>query len=466
MNRRSVRDERGVVAILVAASLVVLGMACAMAVDLGNLAQLHRHAQVTVDDAAISGADMLEQGGYTLPQIVTAVEGYVGENWRSIPSASWDTCADIPSGFSAPSGSGENCVTFNGDSSAISVEIPPQTVPFTVARLGGFAAGTVEAEAQAVVVPGISPCALCLLGPGGLTLSDIGTGTFTVTDSPGSGQAGIVVDSNATPAAYINGSGTITAPQIGVYGTWKVKNAGTFNPTPVPASPVPDPLGNVPVPTAPNGGAIPTASYSCSSTCGTLPTGQYGSISLSGGGTLTIPAGTYSSISVGGNATLTLEPGDYFITGAFSVGGTGGASASVQEDSGVMLYFTCSSGTQVTACASGGQAGGSLSLGGTGDMTLAAQTTGPYAGLTIFYDRNNNAPMSLSGTPGLAIQGTIYAKDSDLSMNGTGSTLSSLIVVNSATISGNGTLGVNYDASKNVRPPGNPYLCSATANNC
>ena len=476
MTRRSTRDERGSVAILVAISLVVLGMACAMAVDLGNLAQMHRHAQVTVDDAAISGADMLEQGGYTLTQIVTATEGYVGEDWRSIPAAAWNTCPSIPAGFSAPAGSGENCVTFNGSDAtsakAISVEIPPQSVPFTVARLGGFTSGTVDASAEAVVVPGVGPCALCLLGPGGLTLDDTGTGTFNVTDAVGSGDAGIIVNSNATPAAYINGSGTITAPQIGVVGTDKVKNAGTFSPTPTDGvSPVPDPLGGLAPPTPPNTTIFP-GTYSCNSACGTLPTDPVtgepvdGNISMAGGSSLTIPPGNYNNIGLTGGSVLTLLPGIYFIAGSFSVGGTGGASVNESATPGVMLYFTCSSGGQITACASPGQTGGSLSLGGTGSIGLSPMPTGPYAGLTVFADRNNNAPMSLSGTPGLSFTGTIYGKDTALSINGTGGTIGSMIIVSSATISGNGTIDVNYDATQNIRPPGVPYLCSTTANNC
>jgi hypothetical protein len=74
--------------------------------------------------------------------------------------------------------------------------------------------------------------------------------------------------------------------------------------------------------------------------------------------------------------------------------------------------------------------------------------------------------MSISGTPGLSLAGTIYAKDSALSLNGTGNTLESMIVVNSASISGNGSIAVNYNASENVSLPGTPYLCSTTANNC
>ena len=471
MNRRSARDERGAVAILVALSLVVLGMACAMAVDLGNIGQLHRHAEFTVDDAAISGADLLQQGTDSLPQIVAATESYVDEDWRNIPSAAWDTCPDIPTGFSAPSGSGQDCVTFNATSTAtataINVEIPPQSIPFSVARIGGFTSATVEASASAVVAPGTAPCALCLLGPGGLTLSLNGSGSFTVTDSgtpPGGQEAGIAVNSSASPAAQIIGnSGSITAPVIGVVGTASGRG---FVPPPVPIQPVQDPLAYLTEPT-PSPTAIPSLTYTNTGTNGgVLPSAIYGNISLSGGANLTIPPGNYNNISVGGNATLTLETGSYFITGAFTVGGTGGTVD--QSGTGVLLYFTCSNsaGTQVDACANGGQSGGSLALSGTGSVNLYPQTTGQYANVTVFYDRNNNAPMSISGTPGMLLQGTIYAKDSALSLNGTGDTLESMIIVNSASISGNGSIAVNYNASQNASLQGKPYLCSTTANNC
>ncbi len=260
-----------------------------------------------------------------MTQIVGATEGYIDENWRNLPSSAWDTCPDIPSGFSAPLGSLENCVTFNGTStataSAINVEMPPQSVPFTLAQLGGFTSGTVEASASAVLEPGTAPCALCLLGPAGLTLGIKGHGTIAVTDT--SGNAGIVVDSTATPAAQITGgSGSITAPTIGVVGTY---SGSGFSPTPTTGvTPVPDPLGFLPDPTP-----------------ATTTVGP--DISLNGGTTILAP-GNYNNISVGGNGTLTLESGTYFITGAFSVGGTG--SASVQQLGGVLLYFACSSGTR------------------------------------------------------------------------------------------------------------------------
>jgi hypothetical protein len=436
-----------------------------MAVDLGNVAQLHRHAQYTVDDAAISGADLLQQGTDTLTQVVAATEGYINENWRTQPSSAWNTCPSIPSGFAAPAGLGENCITFNGTATAINVMIPPQSVPFSVARLGGFTSGGVEAQATAVIVPGTSPCALCLLGPSGLTLNDIGGGSFAVTDTYG--NAGITANSTGTPAAQINSNnGTITAPQINLVGTYSQKKPGGFTPTPTTGvSPVPDPLGNVPAPT-PATTAIPSASYSCTTACGTLPAGIYGNISLGGNGSLTLPPGTYSSINVIGGSTLTLETGDYFITGPFSVGGTGGAS--VQNAGGVMMYFTCSSGSTVVACTSPGSPGGSLSLSGTGLLDIEPQTTGPYAGLTVFYDRNDNSGMTLSGTPNLTVSGTIYAKDAALTLSGTvqPTTINSLIIVNSAQINGNGNLTVNYNATQNIAPPGAPYLCSTTANNC
>ena len=468
MSRRRERDERGAVAFLVAIALVALFMSGAMAVDLGNLAQLHRHAQYTADDAAISGADLLEQGTDTLTQIVSATENYISENWGSISSSAWNSCPSVPTGYSAPIGSNENCVTFNGPSTAtataISVEIPPRSVPFTLARLGGFISGTVVASATAVTVPGTAPCALCLLGTSGVTLSDSGSGTFTVSDTSGSGNAGITVNSPGTPAAQITGSGTISASQTDVHGTYSVGNSGTFTPTPVTGvAPVPDPLGQLAPPT-PTSTAIPSLAYSSNSNGGILPANTYGSISQGGNGSVTIPPGNYSSISVTGSGNVTLESGTYFISGPFTVGGTGGAS--VTQAGGVLLYFTCSSGGQLATCTSGGQSGGSISLTGTGNMSLAPITTGPYANLTVFYDRNDNSSMTLSGTPGLSFSGTVYAKSSALALNGTGTTLSSMIIVNSATISGTGSIGVNYNQSQNASVPGVPYLCSTAANNC
>jgi hypothetical protein len=359
-------------------------------------------------------------------------------------------------------------VTFNANASAINVEIPPQSVPFSIAQLGGFMSGTVYASASAHTVPWPPPCALCVLGPSGLTLDDTGSGSFTVTDSGTTpNAAGIVVDSTASPAAYINGSGSITAPSIGVVGGYGLKNSGTFSPTPTTGvNPVTDPLGYLSPPTPGNDGDIPSTTYSSTTApAGTvLQTNAFGSVSLGGNADVAIPPGNYSSISVIGGANLILEPGTYFIAGPLSVSGTSGAS--VTESGGVLLYFTCSSGGMLTACASGGQSGGSLSLAGTGDVNLAPEATGPYAGLTVFYDRNNDAGITLSGTPTGSFSGTVYAKDSALSMNGTGQTMSSMIIVNSATISGNGTIGVNYNASQNITPPGIPYLCSNTANNC
>lgn len=483
LNRRSARDERGVVLILVCLSLVVLGMAAAMAIDLGNVNQLHRHAQFTVDDAAISGADLLEQGTDSLSQIVSATEGYIDENWGNV-SGGWDSCASAPSGFGAPAGSTENCVTFNGTSTAtataISVELPPQPVPFTVARLGGFVSGSVGASATAVTVPGTSPCALCVLGTSATApmLELNGSGAFTVTDA-GSEAAGITDNSQGDPltgvpaAEIIGGSGTITAPAIDLVGT--AQGTG-FHPTPVTGvSPVPDPLGDLAAPT-PTSDTIPSA-------CGQINSGNVnlgstcGSLNIGGNAVVTIGPGNYSSISVGGSATLNLDPGMYFITGAFTVDGSSDTSDppivnGFDKTSGVLLYFTCGSTTEVTPCASSGQAGGSLSLTGKASMTLTSYTPSPpnsYTGLSIFYDRNNDSSITQNGTGELAVSGTIYAKSADLSLDGTGTTaapLNSLIIVNSATISGTAGVSVNYDASQNATVSGTPYLCSTAANNC
>lgn len=440
LNRRPARDdERGAVAILVAASLVVLCMSCAMAVDLGNVGQLHRHAQYTVDDAAISGANLLWQGD-SVTQVVSATEAYVNENWGNLSSSAWDTCpsSDIPSGFSAPAASGENCITFNGADTAITVEIPPRPVPFTVARLGGFTSGTVEAEASATIPPAYPPCALCLLGPGGIGIGLKGSGSFAVTDSAGSGEAGIVVDSNAPDAINVSGkSGSISAPSIGVVGNVHAASS-VFSPIPtVGVNPVPDPLAFLAPPTPATTTILPAVSSG------------------------TVAPGNYAGISASSNGTTTLESGTYFLTGPLASSGGG----TITTSGPVLIYFTCSSGNQLAACTSPGQAGGSINEGGNSTISLDPMTTGPYAGLTIFFDRNDDSGISLAGTP--ALTGTIYAKDSALTLSGTPGTLSSLIVVSSASINGTASVTVNYDKSQNIAlPPGVPYLCSTTASNC
>lgn len=290
---------------------------------------------------------------------------------------------------------------------------------------------------------------MCLLGSGtDLEASGSPTAQITVTGGP------IIDNSTASCAAEINGTNSGITDTSGI----EIAGSGTacgppssYTPSPTTGNAVtPDPLANLPVPST---------------------TGLSGpqSVSVAGHQSLTIGPGIYSSISVTANGNLTLSPGLYVITGPMTV--SGNSSSSVQG-TGVVLYFTCGTGTMPAGC--NGQPGGSLSVSGQGTFSFSAPTTAncstspsvcPWTGLLIFYDRFDTAPLSISGNGNNSVTGAIYAKSSSMQVSGNGTSLDSLIVTSSLYELGSGNSGsltVNYNASSNVsEPAGDPELCSA-----
>jgi predicted outer membrane repeat protein len=150
------------------------------------------------------------------------------------------------------------------------------------------------------------------------------------------------------------------------------------------------------------------------------PTGlsNYGAFGLTGNTSQTITPGIYSQITVSGSARLTLNPGIYIIEGG-DLTVTGNASIS---GTGVTIYNAGSNYPN-----SGGNFGG-ITLSGNGMFNLSAPTTGAYAGILIFQSRQNTRALSLSGNATAGMSGTIYAANALLSMSGSASLISPLIV--------------------------------------
>jgi len=190
--------------------------------------------------------------------------------------------------------------------------------------------------------------------------------------------------------------------------------------------------------------------------------------------TLTLTPGIYSSVSItqSGTDTVILGSGTYVFTGVFSI--TGGGDTTITNGSGgVVLYFTCGSGTTPSACSSGGRPGGSLSLTGTGttELDLSPMTTGPFAGLTVYYDRNDTSPLSMTASGGSTFEGSVYAKSSavTITVGISTATLESMIDVKSLTVTSTGGAGLDVDYNPNDNVPlgsDTPELCSMAANNC
>lgn len=161
-----------------------------------------------------------------------------------------------------------------------------------------------------------------------------------------------------------------------------------------------------------------------------------------------------ASGSAGTAANVTLSPGVYIMAGGgFSICG----AASVSATQGVLIYNTVDPGSP-----SGAGALGQVDINTAGNVHLGPMSSGPYAGLTIFQDRNQTlvpgtkcdaksgnstqwdialqsaAPLPASGELG-SVTGTIYAphtrSDFGDSMSGTSNLaiITSCIYINGAT---------------------------------
>jgi hypothetical protein len=232
------------------------------------------------------------------------------------------------------------------------------------------------------------------------------------------GEAGVGVNGSATTKH--NGSVNVSAP-----GTTTLYSGGSysgnFTPTPTTVSgPLLDPLAQF---------AIPSTS---------------GLTSQSGCAGGTAVPGIYSSIP-----TCHLNPGLYVITGSTHISG----QTTVDASSGVTLYLTCGSGGTPQPCASGGEAGADLICTGNAAFQIAAPTTGPTAGMAIFFDRNNTSGLDCRGNGSAAVTGTIYGASASLTMrgNGSGCDFNSLVVVNTADFKGSpSSFCDHYDHTQNV----------------
>ena len=472
--------EEGAVVVLFALMLVVICLFAALAIDLGNLSQNHQVAQDATDSAAEAGADYLasaafSSGSLTEPQVVTDVEDEVVENSPNYPGLSvgsslWDSCRQsLPSGWPTwpedASGNAQNCIAFNSSTTGadvVQVAIPPQLVSYWFGRVNGIDGQSVSAVSTAEVSPGggAGPCAVCLLGTGGTDLDIAGSGSTVLSVSATGGADADVIDDSTYSSASVIGTGSEVSAsgQIELAGgpadAQGVGCSPCYSPVPTTGS-VTDPLAGLGTPSAPGVGTDNGAvSQTCAGSC-----------------SLTLTPGIYSSVSlvVSGTENVTLEPGTYVFTGPFSTTGSGNTTIS---GSGVLLYFTCGSGTTPAACASGGQSGGDLDLAASGAtaLDLSAETTGPFAGLTVYYDRQDTAALTMKLSGGSDFSGSVYAAASQLQITTSGSTasLDSMIDVSSMELTSSGGTGldVEYDASQNIVPAGMPELCSLAAGNC
>ncbi len=233
----------------------------------------------------------------------------------------------------------------------------------------------------------LSPSELCIL----CLLSSTSSGALSATGNATISASGTVtVDSTSTSAVIATGSSKITASAGYLGGGVETSGTALFN------------TGGPPlVGTTPD----PFASYS-------LPTqsGLASSLSVGGSNSVTGQPGIYSTISVSGNGSMTLAPGIYVVTNQLSVTGSGKLSAS-----GVTIYLGCSS--YPSPCSSG-ENGASLSVSGSGEISLDGGAVGPGQGLVILADSKNVTSIDAQGSGALTVSGIVDASSGNVSSTG------------------------------------------------
>jgi len=395
---RSNEKRKGVIAILVAISMVVLLGICAIVLDGGMMMHNKRKIQAVADAAALAAAEDLyynyatnkglDSGSATnTANTVAADNGFITGVVVNIPPKTANTTY-----FNNKPGFVEVVITYE-QPRYFSTIWGTQKLP-VVAR--AIARGTWTGSGAAIHV---------LDATGSSALSSDDDGQTTVNGAP------INVNSNSTSAAFAKGNGKITASQINFGGDSASGNGLFVGPITTAVSPTPDPLAYLP---DPDSSGMPLQS---------AVNAQHGST--------TISPGLYKGgISVSNGASLTMLPGIYYISGGgFNFSGNGSLTAN-----GVLICNEPSISLD------------DINIAGSGQITMSPMTTGIYQGITLWQDRTSTNPINVTGEGETNITGTIYAACAKLNVtcNGSDDTLGSQHICCDLHVSGNGSCKVNY----------------------
>jgi hypothetical protein len=434
--------EGGQTLVFVALGMVMLGAILGLAVDIGYMRFLKRRLQTAADSAAIAGAAEVKYGDVT-----AAAKADAASNGFTDGSSGVTVTVN-----NAPV-SGPN----QGKQGYVEVLISKSQPTFFIRIVpGGATNSTVQARAVAYL-GSAKGCIYSLQpSPGAITIET--SGLFGGSAASVTAQNCAIIDNG--DLTITGGTGSVSASAIGVGGT-VFSSGSTVTPSPQPGMiSASDPLSYLSAPSAPdcNGGGKQTISGgfanvdpgACTIVIGgkpctgsptvTFSPGTYGSVSICGASTASFGSGNYSfsSLTISNSATVTFNPGVY----AFSdTGGLSINSSGTVTGTGVTFYSKDSTAVSITS---------------TGTVSLAAPTTGPYAGILLFQDGNDNLGATVNGGNNSKFEGAFYLRNvsAQLTMGNIGSAAAyTIVVAGSLTIGGNSnTFNSNYSSLANGSP--------------
>ena len=290
-----------------------------------------------------------------------------------------------------------------------------QRVPQMFSAVLGNPSGIVAGRSTTAVI-GASDC-IYALNPSNSVIGLSVGGTASLVSS-----SGVYVNSSNSCATSTNGNGSVlSAPEYDSVGGTCTQNPLTPTPT-TGLAPASDPLASLPVPAS--------APYTCD---------HIGTFS-SNNDTEVYPGVYCGGIHVG-NATFNFHGGTYILVG----GGlsTQSSNSHITSTGGVTFYNTFGTTTNSSTYSYS-----PIQIGATSTVSLIAPTSGTYAGILFFEDRNSPAANDDYGGGSTAVyQGIIYAKNAQVTMYGNSSVSTAYTMLVADTIRMVGTSGFNNNYS-------------------
>jgi hypothetical protein len=404
--------RRGATVVYIAVALPVCIMFVGLALDAGYVHVTGHQLQNAADAAALAGAAQMkfDTTAATNDAVATAAANQAaGANVQLAAGA-----GDVVLGHFDRA-----TATFTANGSPLNA---CKVIARRTADAPGGAVGLFFAPIFGIETSNVSRQAVAMTG------GTIGAGVIALhpTRQPGLGtngnttlevkNGGIQVNSSANAATSVAGTaGAIVAEQLRIHGGISTSGAPTLpEELYTNTTPVPDPLAGLPMPLK--------ASYATRA-----------AIDAKNKDTINAQPGYYpGGITMKNGSVVNLAPGMYLLgpPGLSANGGT-------LNGTGVTLFFTTGPGSTY----------GTLDLGGGATVHLSPPTSGPWAGITMFSDRN--APLTnthnMVGNSGSTISGTLYFPSTVLDLRGTSDFVANQVIANVINVSGNGKLIVNYD---------------------
>ena len=374
-------DKSGATAVVFALSLPVFIGAMVMAVEIGYLRQSKAKLQNAADMSAIAGARQIMIGLNANKQ----VSDYQDEIYYAAVGDAYENGYEMSDGtivVNSPPTAGE----YAGEVGVEIIVKQKKDSPF--AKYFGQDESYVYARAVALAMEGeTSACVL--------SLDPTGWQTVTVSGSAALNLDGCTVRSNssATEAIGVGGSASITAECVYAVGGVSASTESNLTMTDPDCTAVKtgvdtvmDPYGHIEAPTAAELSAMP---------CQTPV--------METKWTMSLPQGRYCSV-VNHKDLIKLEPGGtYYFDNADLVLKSGFAEL---RGTNVTLIF---------------MNGGNFHNSNSGLVNLTAKTSGEYAGIVMYGDRNTSDPteyVSVAGNAASVIEGAIYFPVQNMSYRG------------------------------------------------